>query len=131
MSGQKVDLTCAQWRKASASNGGGGGCVEIADNIDGIIAVRDSKDPSGPALIFNLFEWECFRRGRQGRRVRPSITGSHSFFNGLVHEKHLSGRIGYVGSTVVGRHRMPVVVVGHRPRLRGLSSSFARVRSHG
>ncbi|MGH3421601.1 MAG: DUF397 domain-containing protein, partial [Streptosporangiaceae bacterium] len=42
-----MDLTRAVWRKASAS--GNGNCVEVAVNLTGVIAVRDSKDPHGPA----------------------------------------------------------------------------------
>ncbi|MFF4413076.1 DUF397 domain-containing protein [Streptosporangium sp. NPDC001559] len=44
------DLTPAPaWRKSSLGNGGNG-CVEVATNLPGLIAVRDSKNPSGPAL---------------------------------------------------------------------------------
>ncbi|WP_083471656.1 DUF397 domain-containing protein [Kibdelosporangium phytohabitans] len=45
------DLGNARWRKSSRSGGNGGQCVEVA-LVDGAIAVRDSKDPTGPALIF-------------------------------------------------------------------------------
>ncbi len=40
----------ADWRKSSYS-GGTGNCVEVAGNLPGIVAVRDSQDPGGPALI--------------------------------------------------------------------------------
>ena len=40
------------WRKSSYSGSNGGACVEVADNLPGIVAVRDSKDPHGPALTF-------------------------------------------------------------------------------
>ncbi|MFJ6212521.1 DUF397 domain-containing protein [Streptomyces sp. NPDC092296] len=46
-------LTRAQWRKSSYSNGGGGGCIEIAEQYPGTVPVRDSKDPAGPALVFS------------------------------------------------------------------------------
>ncbi|MGH8571011.1 MAG: DUF397 domain-containing protein, partial [Gammaproteobacteria bacterium] len=39
------------WRKSSYSNGSGGACVEVADLNHGSRAVRDSKDPTGPALM--------------------------------------------------------------------------------
>ncbi|GAB3409139.1 DUF397 domain-containing protein [Flindersiella endophytica] len=52
------DLAFAVWRKASASANPGGACVEVAAIQDGF-AVRDSKDPSGPALIFRTSEWDA------------------------------------------------------------------------
>jgi Domain of unknown function (DUF397) len=55
-----MDLTGAIWRKASRS-GNAGNCVEVARNLPGIIAVRDSKDRDGPKLIFTLAEWREFR----------------------------------------------------------------------
>lgn len=58
-----VDLTDAQWRKASVSGGNGGGCVEFADVGDNAIAVRDSKDPSGPVLLFTRHELWCMLTG--------------------------------------------------------------------
>jgi hypothetical protein len=54
-----MDLTGATWRKASYS-GNAGNCVEIAHNLPGIVAVRDSKDPDGSALIFTPAEWRMF-----------------------------------------------------------------------
>ncbi|SBT49233.1 DUF397 domain-containing protein [Micromonospora narathiwatensis] len=53
------DLTGAIWRKSTRSNNGGN-CVEVADNLPGIVALRDSKDPSGPALTFGPGAWACF-----------------------------------------------------------------------
>ncbi|WP_412540074.1 DUF397 domain-containing protein [Longispora sp. K20-0274] len=55
------------WRKSSRSSGGGN-CVEVSVNHDiGLVAVRDTKDPAGPALIFELDEWgaalACVRQG--------------------------------------------------------------------
>lgn len=55
-----MDLTRAIWRKASHSSNAGN-CVEVARNLPGIIAVRDSKDRDGPKLIFTLDEWREFR----------------------------------------------------------------------
>ena len=54
-----MDLSSAQWRKSTRS-GSSGNCVEVADNLPGVIAVRDSKDSSGPALVFTPSEWSAF-----------------------------------------------------------------------
>jgi hypothetical protein len=48
----------AQWRKSSRSSGAGA-CVEIA-HLPEAIAVRDSKDPAGPNLIFTPHAWASF-----------------------------------------------------------------------
>jgi hypothetical protein len=55
-----VDLSSAIWRKSSYSGGNGGDCVEVADNVPGVVAVRDSKDPGGPVLAFTPDEWRAF-----------------------------------------------------------------------
>ncbi|MFG2908701.1 DUF397 domain-containing protein [Kitasatospora sp. NPDC048286] len=55
----QLDLTGAGWRKSTYSNGQGG-CVEVADGYPGVMPVRDSKDPKGPALVFPLDGWESF-----------------------------------------------------------------------
>jgi len=53
-------LNGAVWKKASRSNGNGGNnCVEVAI-LDAGVAVRDSKDRSGPALMFTPAEWTAF-----------------------------------------------------------------------
>ena len=46
------------WRKSSHSHGSGD-CVEVAQIADGV-AVRDSKDPAGPVLVFGLDQWRNF-----------------------------------------------------------------------
>ena len=56
-------LTGAQWRMSSYSGGNGGTCVEVADNLTGVIAVRDSKDPDGPVLRFSRADWSAFVTG--------------------------------------------------------------------
>ena len=56
-------MQSADWKKSSRSNGNGGNnCVEVAV-LDTAIAVRDSKDPTGPALIFTRDEWAAFLGG--------------------------------------------------------------------
>jgi hypothetical protein len=58
-----MDLSRAQWRKSSWSAGNGGDCVEVAGNLPGAVAVRDSKDPQGPVLTFSTAEWRAFMSG--------------------------------------------------------------------
>ncbi|GAB3965611.1 DUF397 domain-containing protein [Plantactinospora veratri] len=55
-----MDLTNAEWRKSSRSNSSGGACVEVAANLPNVVAVRDSKDPAGPALTFGPEPWLAF-----------------------------------------------------------------------
>ena len=57
-----LNLENAEWRKATAS-GDNGQCVEVATNLPGVVAVRDSKNPHGPALIFAPGEWRAFVGG--------------------------------------------------------------------
>lgn len=54
------DLTGAVWRKSTRSGGGGGNCVEVADNLPAVVGVRDSKDVAGPALVFGPVAWSAF-----------------------------------------------------------------------
>ncbi|TDC72880.1 DUF397 domain-containing protein [Micromonospora sp. KC606] len=53
------ELTGAIWRKSTRSNNGGE-CIEVADNLTGIVGLRDSKDPTGPALTFRPEAWASF-----------------------------------------------------------------------
>lgn len=49
-------LLDVDWRKSTYSSGNGGTCVEVAD-LSRAVAVRDSKDPEGPALILTPAQW--------------------------------------------------------------------------
>ncbi|MCW3813800.1 DUF397 domain-containing protein [Micromonospora sp. DR5-3] len=53
-----MELIGATWRKSSRS--GNGECVEVADNLPGVVGVRDSKDPTGPVLTFDPRTWHAF-----------------------------------------------------------------------
>jgi hypothetical protein len=55
-----ASLLGAPWRKSSYSNEEGGACVEVADGLPGIVPVRDSKNPTGPALLVNAGAWQAF-----------------------------------------------------------------------
>ena len=55
-----MDLTTAKWCKSSYSNANGGQCVEVARNLPAVVAVRDSKNPEGPKLIFEPAQWQSF-----------------------------------------------------------------------
>jgi hypothetical protein len=57
------NLSTAIWRKSSYSNGDGGECIEVADGVPGLVPVRDSKDPHGPALLFSSEAWTAFISG--------------------------------------------------------------------
>jgi hypothetical protein len=54
-----LDLSRAAWRKSSWS-GANNNCVEVAGNLPCAVAVRDSKDPEGPALVFKRATWDNF-----------------------------------------------------------------------
>ncbi|WP_433713649.1 DUF397 domain-containing protein [Nocardia sp. CA-084685] len=49
----------AKWFKSSRS-GGNANCVEVAFLPNNHVGVRDSKYPSGPALMFTAAEWSAF-----------------------------------------------------------------------
>jgi len=55
------DLSHAEWHKSSRSSANGQ-CVEVA-HLDQAVAVRDSKNPTGPKVVFTRHEWASFIRG--------------------------------------------------------------------
>ncbi|MBO0917432.1 DUF397 domain-containing protein [Streptomyces brevispora] len=60
MASIRLDLGASTWRKSSYSNGSGGDCLEVADGVPGLVPVRDSKRPDGPALIVHAAAWAPF-----------------------------------------------------------------------
>jgi hypothetical protein len=56
-------LTGANWVKSTRSGPTGGNCVEVAFIGDGQVAVRNSRHPAGPALVFTAAEWDAFVGG--------------------------------------------------------------------
>lgn len=61
MPGKGTAVLKAAWRKARLSIGNGA-CVELAP-VDGMIVIRDSKDPAGPVLKYTVAEWLAFLDG--------------------------------------------------------------------
>jgi len=61
----------AQWR-TSTHSGQNGSCIQVAVNQRGIVAVRDSKNPSGPKLIITPGTW-----GKFTARVKAQPTSQH------------------------------------------------------
>ncbi|WP_411127398.1 DUF397 domain-containing protein [Streptomyces sp. x-19] len=60
------ELSTAHWRKSSHSNTNGGNCVEISEDFPGIVPVRDSKTPNGPALVIPATAWTAFVQTLKG-----------------------------------------------------------------
>ncbi len=55
----EIDLSRAQWHKSSYSSQSGN-CVEVARNLPGLVAVRDSNTPGGPHLLVSRETWRAF-----------------------------------------------------------------------
>jgi hypothetical protein len=58
----KIDLSRAEWHKSSYSSQSGN-CVEVARNLPGLVAVRDSKEPEEAKLVVSQETWRVFLRG--------------------------------------------------------------------
>ncbi|WP_329386743.1 DUF397 domain-containing protein [Streptomyces sp. NBC_01351] len=57
----RADVNGLSWRKSSYSNGEGGNCVEVSDDLRGIVPVRDTKrGGAGPVLVFPFAAWAPF-----------------------------------------------------------------------
>ncbi|RQX16008.1 DUF397 domain-containing protein [Micromonospora ureilytica] len=55
-----MDMTDARWRKSTKSGTNGGNCVEVADNLPGVVLVRDSKARASGTLTFGPAAWRAF-----------------------------------------------------------------------
>ncbi len=67
LTGIAVDLSRASWRKSSFSGANSSNCVEVAHIPAGnAIAVRDSKNPHGPVLLFTPRNWTAFTQMLKG-----------------------------------------------------------------
>ncbi|MDX2558767.1 DUF397 domain-containing protein [Streptomyces sp. TX20-6-3] len=60
---REYDLSNTRWRKSSYSDGDGGNCLEVLDGVTGVVPVRDSKNPAGPALLLPTAAWTAFLAG--------------------------------------------------------------------
>ncbi|WP_078841173.1 DUF397 domain-containing protein [Streptomyces acidiscabies] len=52
--------TLSGWRKSSFSSTQGGSCVEVLDGYAAGMPIRDSKTPTGPAVVFSDAHWGVF-----------------------------------------------------------------------
>ncbi|MFE3443153.1 DUF397 domain-containing protein [Nocardia sp. NPDC059180] len=68
----KSDLSDVVWFKSTRSTGSKE-CVEVAHLASGLVGLRDSKNPTGPALVFGPGGWDAFLTGvSEGRFERPA-----------------------------------------------------------
>jgi hypothetical protein len=72
-----IDLSGAVWQKASLSTSGNGGCVEIAFNLPGVIAIRDSKRPEDGAHIIGRDAFVAFLGDIQAGRLDGTVVREH------------------------------------------------------
>ncbi|MYX11569.1 DUF397 domain-containing protein [Streptomyces sp. SID8375] len=62
-------LTTATWHKSSYSNPDGGECIEVSHDFPALVPVRDSKNPDGPALLFEASAWSSFVTAVKGGQL--------------------------------------------------------------
>jgi hypothetical protein len=60
-----------RWIKSRHSGPTGGNCVETAFLPGGAVAVRNSRHPGGPALVFTADEWDAFLKGAADGEFSP------------------------------------------------------------
>jgi hypothetical protein len=66
------DLSQAIWRKSSHSSSTGQNCVEVATNLPGMVAIRDSQDSDGPKLLISAATWQHFMSAVKQTIRQPS-----------------------------------------------------------
>ncbi|MYS84276.1 DUF397 domain-containing protein [Streptomyces sp. SID5474] len=60
------DISAVTWRKSTHSNPDQGACVEVSDDLPGIVPVRDSKDPSVGCLVVPSASWGALTASLRG-----------------------------------------------------------------
>ncbi|WP_425303156.1 DUF397 domain-containing protein [Nocardia wallacei] len=108
----------ANWFKSSYSSGKTD-CVEVAWLDGGAVGVRDSKNPTGPALIFGPRRVGCVHRQRAWREFRPGSvgfglgghrSGRDGSFRRLGRDCGCSGRVQVFTTRAAPDPRPPVVL---------------------
>ena len=69
----EIDLSRAGWHKSSSYSSQSGNCVEVARNLPGSVAVRDSKAPEGPKLLVSPETWQAFLLTLRARDAAKSL----------------------------------------------------------
>ena len=64
------------WRKSSHSSGNDN-CLELAKAAWPVVGVRDSKNPRGPVLVFDLGQWSAFLAGLRAGDFDPASREPH------------------------------------------------------
>ncbi|PNE42248.1 DUF397 domain-containing protein [Streptomyces noursei] len=68
---REYDLSEAHWHKSSYSDHNGGSCLEVSNDLPGLVPVRDSKNPHGPALVFPADGWSTFVDAVKSGQYKP------------------------------------------------------------
>jgi hypothetical protein len=114
-----VDPDGATWRKSTYSNGTGGNCVEVAD-LPGGRAVRDSKHPEGPILVFTREGWRAFVQGIQAGELCAELEPGQAACicrESPGHDPSFAERVGgspHADGSLLCLHRM--VTAAKRPK---------------